>query len=151
MFWLLTTGELPTPHEYEEIMLELKKRGKLSDDVKEFINYFPKEMSAMTQLSSVLLYLQPNSLYQQAISQDLNQNHHWQYAVEDCLNLIAMVPQIAAYIYRHKFKNNQYIERNPDLDWAGNFAHMLGFNTYEFREFLRGHLALHAYSIFKSR
>ena len=47
--------------------------------------------------------------------------------------------------YRHKYKKDDFIEANPDLDWAGNFAHMMGYNDFEYRECLRGYLTIHSY------
>jgi len=145
---LLITGELPTPHEYEEIMEELKKRRKLSPDVKEYIKRFPKEMHPMTQLSAALLYLEPTSSLKRAVLEHQNSSNYWQYVFEDAIDIIAKLPELAAIIYRHKYKNDVFIESNPDLDWAGNFAHMLGFDSFEFKEFMRGHLTLHAYFFF---
>ena len=125
-------------------MRELKKKGSLTADVKNYIKEFPKDMNPMTQLSSVLLYLQPNSLFHKAVSEGLHESQQWQYVFEDALNLIAQIPQIAAYIYCHTYKNDVFIEPKTELDWAGNFAHMLGADSYEFREFLRGYLTIHA-------
>ena len=42
------------------------------------------------------------------------------------MDLIARLPRVAAYIYRRKYKNEDHIHPNGLLDWAGNFAHMLG-------------------------
>jgi len=44
------------------------------------------------------------------------------------MNLIAKIPRIAAIIYRNTYFDGDVIEANPDLDWAGNYAHMLGYN-----------------------
>ena len=46
--------------------------------------------------------------------------------LEDSMNLIAKLPEIAAFIYRLKYKNGDIIPPDPNLDWAGNFAHMMG-------------------------
>jgi len=43
------------------------------------------------------------------------------------MNLLAKLPRIAAVIYRHKYHNSKLIDANKNLDWAANFAHMLGF------------------------
>jgi len=60
------------------------------------------------------------------------------------LDLLAKIPSIAAYIYRHTYKNNDFIEADPSLDWAGNYANMLGYNQFEFRECIRGYLSIHS-------
>lgn len=60
------------------------------------------------------------------------------------MNLIAKLPRIAAIIYRHKYKHSKIINADNTLDWAANFAHMLGFNDPHMREYLRGYLSIHA-------
>lgn len=59
------------------------------------------------------------------------------------MDLIAKIPRIAAYIYRHKYRNDDFIEADENLDWAGNYAHMMGYNQYEVKECLRGYLSIH--------
>jgi citrate synthase len=48
------------------------------------------------------------------------------------MDLAAKLPHICAFIYRHKYKNSQIIEADKNLDWAGNFAHMLGYDDHQF-------------------
>jgi len=59
------------------------------------------------------------------------------------MNLIAKIPRIAAIIYRNTYFNGDVIQADETLDWAGNYAHMLGYNQYEMRECLRGYLSIH--------
>merc|ERR1719389_1251230 len=48
-------------------------------------------------------------------------------------------------IFRRKFKDGKYIPSDHSLDWAGNYAHMLGVNdSEEFKEITRLYLMLHA-------
>lgn len=35
---------------------------------------------------------------------------------------------MAAIIYRNKYHGGKHIASDTNLDWAGNYAHMLGFN-----------------------
>jgi citrate synthase len=37
------------------------------------------------------------------------------------------MPRLAALIYRHKYHDGRLIPADESLDWAGNYAHMLGF------------------------
>ncbi|WP_350340101.1 citrate/2-methylcitrate synthase [Paraflavitalea speifideaquila] len=60
------------------------------------------------------------------------------------MDLIARLPRVAAYIYRRKYKNNQHIHPNGLLDWAGNLAHMLGFEDESFKELMRLYMTIHA-------
>lgn len=144
LLWLLITGDLPTPHEYEEITIELQKRSEISEDIKNYIKKFPKEMPSMTQLSSVLLYLQPNSLFFKAVNNGVNQSYLWEYMFEDALNLLAKLPQIVSCIYAIKYNNSGFLENKKNLDWAANFAHLLGFDSYETRELFRALMTVYA-------
>ncbi len=51
---------------------------------------------------------------------------------------------MAAYIYRRTYKNNEHISADPKLDWAANFAHMLGYDQNEFYKLMRLYLVIHA-------
>lgn len=73
----------------------------------------------------------------------MNKKEYWDPMYEDIMNLIARLPRIAAYIYRKTYKNSLHIEPNPKLDWAGNFAHMLGYDELDFRKLMRLYLTIH--------
>jgi citrate synthase len=60
------------------------------------------------------------------------------------MDLIARLPEVAAYVYRRKYHGGKTIAPKGDLDWAGNFAHMLGFDTEGFQELMRVYLTIHA-------
>jgi citrate synthase len=60
------------------------------------------------------------------------------------MDLLAKLPHICATIYRYKYHNGWLIKPNHALDWAGNFAHMLGFTEPQMKECIRGYLSIHA-------
>jgi citrate synthase len=60
------------------------------------------------------------------------------------MNLIARLPVIAAYIYRRSFKDGSFIEPDRSLDWAANFAHMMGYDNEEIYRLFRMYLCIHA-------
>ena len=72
----------------------------------------------------------------------MHKTKYWEPTLEDTLDVIAKVPQLAAYIYRHKYFGDA-IESKDGLDLAGNYAHMMGYDSFEFRECLRGYLTIH--------
>eukprot|EP00913_Durusdinium_trenchii_P006519 g6123.t1 len=75
----------------------------------------------------------------------MKKDDYWSYALEDCLDVVAKVPIIAAKIYRRTFHDGKLPEYDPKLDWAANFAQMLGINQSEdFKEAMRLYLMLHA-------
>lgn len=50
---------------------------------------------------------------------------------------------MAAIIYRHKYFNSEIIDADETLDWAANYAHMLGYTSEGVKECLRGYLSIH--------
>lgn len=102
-------------------------------------------MHPMTMLSNGLLFLQSGSHFSKAYFEGkLHKKDYWAYFYEDAMDLIAKIPAIAAIVYRHKYHNSELIPSDPNLDWAGNYAHMLGFPSDAMKECMRGYLAIHA-------
>lgn len=142
LIWLFLTGEFPTYEDYQELKNELVARSQIPPEMIEFIKRLPKDTSPTVQLSNCLLQLQCKSKFAKGYAEGMNRNLYWDLCYEDAMDILAKLPILAAYIYRHKYKNDQFIEPNPNLDWAGNFAHMLGFTSLEARELFRGYLAV---------
>jgi citrate synthase len=99
----------------------------------------------MTQFGIGVLSLQHKSEFARRYSEGMNKRDYWDATYEDAMNLIACLPQIAAYIYRRAFHSNQQIAPEDSLDWASNYAHMLGVNdTPDFMSFMRLYMTIHA-------
>lgn len=60
------------------------------------------------------------------------------------MDLLAKLPHVCAYIYRHKYKNSEIIAPDNSLDWAGNFSHMLGYPEEQMKECIRAYLSIHS-------
>merc|ERR1719336_2585249 len=75
----------------------------------------------------------------------MQKKEYWEWALEDSLDLIAKLPVVAAAIYRRVFKDGKVPAYNSQLDWAANYAQMLGVNDSEmFKEVMRLYLMVHA-------
>jgi len=98
----------------------------------------------MTQLSMAILSLQRHSQFAKAYQDGVKKSEYWKYYLADSVDLVAKLPQLAARIYRHTYFQDKYIEADPNLDWAGNYAHMMGYERTEIKECLRGYLSIHA-------
>lgn len=144
IFWLLVTGQFPSQAELADFQAELQKHSVLPKDTIDLIKSFPKDTHPMTQLSMAILSLQRNSAFAEAYRNGVKKAEYWRYYLQDSVDLIAKLPAIAARIYRHTYFNDNYIEANPSLDWAGNYASMLGYNKPEVQEAIRGYLSIHA-------
>jgi citrate synthase len=88
--------------------------------------------------------LQTESQFAKKYAEGMNKKDYWEAVFDDSMDLIARLPRVAAYIYRRKYKNEDHIHPNGLLDWAGNFAHMLGYEDETFRELMRLYMTIHA-------
>merc|ERR1719497_37429 len=99
----------------------------------------------MTQLSMGLLALQPGSEFGAAYRAGIKKTDYWQVVLQDALTLVGQIPVLSARIFRNVFFDGKHIPSDPSLDWAGNYAQMLGVNDSEgFKEMTRLYLMLHA-------
>jgi citrate synthase len=75
----------------------------------------------------------------------MKKEQYWEYALEDALDLIALLPSLAAGIYRLRFNKGHLINSRLELDWAADFAHMLGVEggDEEFAKLMRLYMVLH--------
>jgi len=145
-YWLLLTGEVPSEAEVKALNTELHLRSTLSADVVQFIDSLPKSMHPMTQLSMALLRLQPESKFGKAYrAGTMKKTDYWQATLQDSLDIVAKIPIVSARIFRNVFFDGKHIATDPSMDWAGNYAQMLGVNDSEdFKDVTRLYLMLHA-------
>eukprot|EP01015_Nassula_variabilis_P001859 TRINITY_DN10_c0_g1_i1.p1 TRINITY_DN10_c0_g1~~TRINITY_DN10_c0_g1_i1.p1 ORF type:complete len:477 (-),score=125.26 TRINITY_DN10_c0_g1_i1:156-1586(-) len=144
VYWLLLTGEYPNEADIKDLQRELQQRAHMTEQDLHFLQNLPEQHHPMTLLSMGILYFQQYSHFAKAYSQGISKREYWKYAHEDSLDLLAKLPIIAASIYRTKYKSSSYIQPNYNLDWAANYAHMLGYNEQEVQECLRGYLSIHS-------
>eukprot|EP00448_Togula_jolla_P017759 CAMPEP_0170581784 /NCGR_PEP_ID=MMETSP0224-20130122/7227_1 /TAXON_ID=285029 /ORGANISM="Togula jolla, Strain CCCM 725" /LENGTH=435 /DNA_ID=CAMNT_0010904949 /DNA_START=116 /DNA_END=1423 /DNA_ORIENTATION=- len=145
-FWLLLTGQMPTDGEVQLLQKELHRRSTIPEDVLQVIDGLDPSMHPMTQLSMGLLALQPRSKFGNAYRDGtLMKKDYWIYVLEDALTLVAQIPIVAARIFRNVYFEGKHIASDPSLDWAANYAKMLGVSDKEdFLDITRLYLMLHA-------
>jgi len=145
-FWLLLTNEIPTDAEVKALQAELHTRSAIPDHVYAMIDALPKDTHPMTQLSIGLLALQPGSAFgKEYRSGNLHRNDYWKHTLEDALTLVGQIPLLSARIFRNVYYDGKQIASDPSLDWAGNYANMLGVSDNpEFTDVTRLYLMLHA-------
>jgi citrate synthase len=145
VLWLLLTGEFPTAEETEKFSAELYERGKLTEQEENLIKSLPKDMHPMTQFSAGVLICQPRSKFVEAYTRGIHKNEYWKPTLEDALDLCARVSRIAAIIYHNCYGDNKKIpSADPKLDYAANYAKMLGFSKEDFWELMRLYIVIHA-------
>lgn len=144
LFWLMLTDEIPTEEETLWLTNEWEKRRNVPSHVYAAIDALPKETHAMTMFTVGIMALQTESIFAKRYEEGMPKSEYWDVTYEDSMNLIANLPPVAAYIYRRKFKDGQRIEPNTRLDWASNFAHMLGYDDADFKNLMRLYMTIHA-------
>jgi len=144
IFYLLLTGDLPTEEDVREITKEWQQRSELPDYLIDVLKSIPNDTHPMTQFSQGILALQRDSIFANKYREGISKMEYWDPVYEDVMNLLAKLPLIASYIYRKSYKNDDHIPADSNLDWGGNFAHMIGIEDEAFKELMRLYLVIHS-------
>ncbi|RMF48426.1 MAG: citrate (Si)-synthase, partial [Deltaproteobacteria bacterium] len=144
-FWyMLLTGDVPTMEQTLEVVEDWKKRSALPQYVKDVINALPEDSHPMVMFSSGILAMQRESVFAANYKAGkFNKMTCWEDMYEDASNLMAKLGPLGAYIYNKKYRNNEQIEADPNLDMGGNFAHMIG-QCEEYKDVARMYFILHS-------
>jgi citrate synthase len=144
LFHLMLLGELPTDEDTLHISNVWQRRSHVPTHVFKAIDALPLTTHPMTMYVVGVMAMQTESNFAKEYAKGINKKDYWSVVYDDTMDLIARLPRIAAYIYRRKYKNKEYIEPNGLLDWAGNLAHMMGFEDESFKELMRLYMTIHA-------
>ena len=144
LFYLMLLGDLPTQEDTDHLSSVWQRRSHVPNHVFNTIDALPLSTHPMTMFVVGVMALQTESHFSKAYSEGINKKDYWNPIYDDAMDLIARLPRIAAYVYRRKYKNNEHIQPNGLLDWAGNLAHMMGYNDESFRELMRLYMTIHA-------
>lgn len=129
-FWyFLLTGEVPNEQATKEVVKEWKARRELPEYVQGILRAMPQDTHPMTMFSAGILSMQRESKFVERYNAGMNKMEYWEPMLDDCTTLLARLPSLGAFIYRLKYKDDDQIEPNMDLDWGGNFAHQMGIDS----------------------
>ena len=144
LFYLMLVGDLPTEEDVNHLSSVLQRRSHVPNHVFASIEALPISAHPMTQFVVAIMALQTESQFAKKYAKGMSKKDYWDSTLDDTLDLIARLPRVAAYIYRRKYKWGEHIQPNGLLDWAGNFAHMMGFEDEGFKELMRLYMTIHA-------
>jgi citrate synthase len=145
LYFLLMTDEFPSEEEALQVEEEWRKRAALPGYVLDLLKILPASTHPMNMFSMAILAMHNESVFSPRYIDGMKKSEYWDAYLEDSLNLTAKLPGLAAYIYNLKYREGKQIATNPELDWAGNFAHMIGKgNDHEYMELSRLFFFLHA-------
>src|SRR5690606_21809320 len=115
--WLLIRGELPTQTELNEFRREITYHTMIHEDLKRFFSAMPKLGHPMAVCAATVGAL--STFYQ-----DLKYDDPSQARRATAVRLLAKMPTIAAYSYKHSIGQPFMYPRN-ELDYASNILHMM--------------------------
>ncbi|MEJ5366683.1 MAG: citrate synthase [Bryobacteraceae bacterium] len=115
--WLLLNGELPTPEELKAWEAEIKHHTMLHETTKKFLEGFRYDAHPMAMLISTVAALS-------TVYKDARDIFNKEVRRLQMTRLIAKVPTIAAYCYRHSL-GYPYVYPDNDLSYTENFMNML--------------------------
>jgi citrate synthase len=126
--YLLLTGDIPTEDDVKELAAEFKQRRKVPGYVFDVLRALPRDSHPMAMFSAAIVAMQRESEFVKQYNAGISKMEYWDPTYEDAMNLLARLPEIAAFIYRLKYRDGDIIAPNPELDLGGNFAHMMGID-----------------------
>lgn len=146
IFFLLLTGELPDKEAMKVFQLGLDRRAHVPEYIWGILLAMPDDTHPMTMLNTALLAMQRESVFARRYAEGMRKEEYWEAAVHDALCILAILPQLAAGIYRIRYKKGPHIPYTRGLDMGANFAKMLGISDPkgEFAELMRLYLNFHS-------
>lgn len=145
LFYLMLIGEIPDKKVVEFISRDWAHRAAdIPGHVFDVINALPKSAHPMIQFNTAILAMSTESHFRRAYMDGMDKKDYWDPMYEGVNDLLSRLPVIAAYIYRRVFHNEKYIDLDPSLDWAGNLAHMMGYDSEEVKRLMRLYMVLHS-------
>jgi citrate synthase len=112
--WLLLYGELPTQAQLDDFVGEVTSHTMLHEDFGRFFDFMPKSAHPMPVCAAAVGAL--STFYREA-----NTDDRIDKAV---IRLIAKMPTIAAYSFKHSIGQPRLYPRN-DLEYCSNFLYLM--------------------------
>ncbi|MDD9880182.1 MAG: citrate (Si)-synthase [Candidatus Marinimicrobia bacterium] len=143
VFYLLLTGDIPNDAAIKDIQDQFRSNQDVPQYIWDLLEAMPAESHPMTMLTTAIQAMQVDSQFVKHYDEGMPKTDFWRWTLEDGIRLLGVLPGIAAGIYRMRFNKGDRITPDPTLDWAGNFAHMLGIEGDDFKKLMRLYLMLH--------
>jgi len=145
IFYLLCTGDMPNARDRRALSDELYARARVPAYVWKVLEAMPSNSHPMCMLDTAILAMERESKFRAAYDKGMAKEDYWKPTLEDSLDLLAKLPGIAAGVYRMRFRKGGRIAAKKGLNWADNYARMLGIKdkTGEFADCMRLYLVLH--------
>lgn len=123
VIFLLYHGKEGMPEEVAKFSEELRQRAKCSPQLIHHIKQLPREVHSMKLFATALL-----------LASGFEGKNNYR---EDCLNLIAKVPEIAATVINHHAGWGKTRPSKPELGYMENFTQMLNIPNADTEQLTR--------------
>ncbi len=145
IFWLLLTGDLPDADELKLFQKELKSYGEVPNYVWKVLKAMPKTSHPMAMLDTAILAMENESAFRERYTEGMTKMDYWEPTLEDAMRVMGTIHTIAAGVYRIRYKKGDLIPPSKKLDWASDYAKMLGLppKKGETAKMMRLYLTLH--------
>jgi len=145
LFWLLVTGEVPTNEQVAALSADWAARAQIPDFVEDIIDRCPATLHPMSQFSMAVTALNHDSAFAKAYAEGISKKEYWGPVFEDCMDLIAKLPNIAGRIYRNTYGTGKLPAIDATKDYSQNLATLLGFgDNAQFVELMRLYITIHS-------
>lgn len=144
VYYLLMVDEVPSVEQALEVEAEWKRRSRVPIYVYDLIRAMPACAHPMTMFAQAILALNCESEFAERYADGMVKTEYWKATLEDSMNLIAKVPNIAAFIYNLRFKGARQVPPASELDWSANFGNMLVPGNAEYQDLMRLFIMLHS-------
>ena len=136
VFFLLLIGRLPSPDESRALRAEVVGRVRVPAYAWSVVEAMPRDTHPMSMLSAAVVAMENESVFARRFAK-LAREDYWRATLDDALSLWAVLPELAAGIYRFAYDRGARIAPDPSLDWAANFGRMLGVGDPAFTPAMR--------------
>ncbi len=126
IFWLLITGKLPSKDELSLFQKEMKANNEVPAYIWKLLKAMPKSSHPMTMLNTAVCAMGNVSVFRKRYAEGMPKTEYWEAALDDSIHLLGTIHTIAAGIYRMKYNKGERIEPSKKIDWAADYAKMLG-------------------------
>jgi citrate synthase len=145
VLFLLLTGELPDAAALKDLQADLNARAGVPAYVWKVLEAMPADSHPMCMFDTAVLVMERESVFRKRYDEGMKKDVYWEAALEDTLTLLARLPEVAAGVYRMRYKKGARIPHDPKLDWGSDYSAMLGLPDPkgEFAELMKLYLVLH--------
>jgi len=126
VFFLLLTGELPDAEAKTAMQHEFDRRSQVPDYVWDVLHSMDKNTHPMCMLTTGILVMERESIFHKWYDRGMKREDYWLAMLGDALNIVSKLPVLAAGIYRIHYNHGSVMQWTHGLDYAANYANMLG-------------------------